>query len=121
MAGPVLDSYALLAYLRDERALPWCKNLEKAGRKGANVLMCDVQLCRVQYITRRKNGESSGTGFRSALVSLPIEFVPPVASWLIWRRISKSDPASLADAFAAATGQGKEKTDLVTATRISTA
>src|ERR1700691_5406455 len=76
MAGPVLDSYALLAYLRDEPgAAAVQKVLEKAGRKGTSVLMCDVNYAEVQFITRRKTGESVWEQVSAALASLPIEFV----------------------------------------------
>ena len=115
MAGPVLDSYALLAYLRDEPgAAAVQKVLEKAGRKGTSVLMCDVNYAEVQYITRRKNGESVWEQVSAALVSLPIEFVSTSRALADLAAHFKSrHRLSLADAFAAALAR-ERKTDLVT-------
>lgn len=118
MAGHVFDSYALLAYLRNEPGADRVQTLlEKAGGKGPNILMSDVNYAEVQYMTRRKSGEHSWDQVAAALETLPIEFIPInrdladlAASFKTRHRLS------LADAFAAALARHK-KAGLVTGDR----
>ncbi|MDX6767268.1 MAG: PIN domain-containing protein [Candidatus Methylacidiphilales bacterium] len=115
MAGQVFDSYALLAYLRNEPGADTVQAiLEKAGGRGSNVMMSEVNYAEVQYITRRKSGEHAWDQVAASLETLPIEFIPTsrdladtAASFKVENRLS------LADAFAAALAKQK-KAGLVT-------
>ncbi len=60
MASPVLDSFALLAYLRDEDGAPMVQELlEKAGEKDAPLLMTEVNYAEVKSIVLRKTGRAA--------------------------------------------------------------
>ena len=115
MASQVLDSYALLAYLRDEDGAESVQALlEKASRKDAPLLMTEVNYAEVKYIVLRKDGKEAWREVGKSLSSLPIEFVPATrgladtaANFKAGHRIS------LADAFASALAQEK-KAELVT-------
>ncbi|MGH8456987.1 MAG: PIN domain-containing protein [Stenotrophobium sp.] len=115
MAGTVLDSFALLAYFRDEEGADKVQQLlERASRKGAALLMTEVNYAEVKYITLRKQGAEAWRQVQESLTSLPLEFVP------VGRELSdiaadfKSRVSlSLADAFAAALAK-QRKAELVT-------
>ena len=115
MAAPVLDSYALLAYLRDEAGADAVQALlEKASRKDAPLLMTEVNYAEVKYITLRKDGEEAWKKVAASLDSLPVAFLPAThaladaaADFKAGHRIS------LADAFAAALAK-ERKSELVT-------
>jgi ribonuclease VapC len=115
MASPVLDSFALLAYLRDE---PGAESvlalLEKAGRKDVPLLMTEVNYAEVKYIILRKDGQEAWREVASSLGSLPIEFVPATRDLAdLAAEFKASHRLSLADAFAAALAKEK-KSELIT-------
>lgn len=103
-ASPVLDSFALLSFLRDEvGAEKVAAILEKAEQREQRVQMTEVNYAETQYIIRRKDGDAAWRVIAGELTALPIEFHPAD------RRLSdlaadfKSRfKLSLADAFAAA-------------------
>ena len=114
-ATQVLDSYALLALLRDEPGAEIVAGLlERAGQQNRSVHMTEVNYAEVQYTIRRKDGETVWASVAGELLAAPIEFhaadrrLADVAAGFKARfRIS------LADAFAAALAK-ERKAELVT-------
>jgi ribonuclease VapC len=114
-AAPVLDSYALLALLRDEPGGEAVGQiLERAAQRDQPVGMTEVNYAEVQYIIRRKDGDAAWQTIAHELKAAPIEFHP------ITRRLADLAAEfkaryslSLADAFAAALAKDR-KTELVT-------
>lgn len=114
-AAPVLDSHALLAFLRGEPGEEQVADLlEKAGLRDAPLHMTEVNYAEVKYSVIRKDGAGRWEEIVRDLPALPIEFHPGD------RRLS--DLAgdfkarfrmSLADAFAAALAK-ERKAELVT-------
>jgi predicted nucleic acid-binding protein len=103
-ASPVLDSFALLAFLRDEPGSDTVAALlEKAGAREQPVHMTEVNYAEVQYIVRRKDGDAAWRTVAGELLAMPIEFHPadrPLAD--IAADLKTRFKLSLADAFAAA-------------------
>ena len=114
-AAPVLDSYALLAFLRDEPGGEEVASLlERAGQRDQPVHMTEVNYAEVQYIVRRKVGDHAWTAIAGELNATPIEFHPidrQLADLAAGLKARHS--ISLADACAAALAL-QRKTDLVT-------
>lgn len=114
-ASPVLDSYALLAFLRDEPGGEAVGAiLERAGQRDQPVAMTEANYAEVQYIIRRKDGDAAWADLARELRAVPIEFHP------ITRRLADlaaefkaRHSLSLADAFAAALAKDR-KSELVT-------
>lgn len=114
-ATQVLDSYALLALLRDEPGAETVADLlERAGQQNRSVHMTEVNYAEVQYTIRRKDGETVWASIAGELLAAPIEFHPAdrrladvAAGFKARFRIS------LADAFAAALAK-ERKAELVT-------
>lgn len=115
MAGTVLDSFALLAYFRDEEGADKVQHLlERASRKGSSLLMTEVNYAEVKYITLRKQGPEAWKQVQDSLASLPLEFVPVNRELADIAADFKSRVSlSLADAFAAALAKSR-KAELVT-------
>ena len=114
-ATQVLDSYALLALLRDEPgAETVAELLERAGQQNRSVHMTEVNYAEVQYTIRRKDGETVWASIAGELLAAPIEFhaadrrLADVAAGFKARF-----KISLADAFAAALAK-ERKAELVT-------
>ena len=77
MPATVLDSYALLALLRGEAGADRVQQiLEKAALGHAPVHMTEVNYAEVQYIIRRKDGDTAWRMIAEELVTAPIEFHP---------------------------------------------
>ena len=114
-AAPVLDSFALLAFLRGEAGDDQVAALlEKAGARDVPVQMTEVNYAEVQYIVRRKDGDAAWAKIAGDLRAAPIEFHPadrPLAELAADFKARFS--MSLADAFAAALAKEK-KAELVT-------
>lgn len=115
-ATQVLDSYALLALLRDEPGAEIVAGLlERAGQQNRSVHMTEVNYAEVQYTIRRKDGETVWASIAGQLLAAPIEFhaadrrLADVAAGFKSRF-----KISLADAFAAALAK-ERKAELVTA------
>lgn len=115
MRAIVLDSWALLAFLRNEPSAEVVQALlEKAAQRDSHALMTEVNYAEVKYITLRKEGEARWRAVADALVSLPLEFVPVTRTLADQAADFKSRFAmSLADAFAAALAK-ERKAELVT-------
>ncbi len=114
-ATQVLDSYALLALLRDESGAEIVAGLlERAGQQNRSVHMTEVNYAEVQYTIRRKDGETVWASIAGELLAAPIEFhaadrrLADVAAGFKARF-----KISLADAFAAALAK-ERKAELVT-------
>jgi ribonuclease VapC len=114
-ATQVLDSYALLALLRDESGAEIVAGLlERAGQQNRSVHMTEVNYAEVQYTIRRKDGETVWASIAGELLAAPIEFhaadrrLADVAAGFKSRF-----KISLADAFAAALAK-ERKAELVT-------
>ena len=111
----VLDSYALLALLRDEAGGEMvARILERAGQRDQPVQMTEVNYAEVQYVVRRKDGEAAWASVARELGAVPIEFHP------VDRRLAEAAAdfktrfrLSLADACAAALAK-ELKAELVT-------
>ena len=74
-ATQVLDSYALLALLRDEPGAEIVAGLlERAGQQNRSVHMTEVNYAEVQYTIRRKDGETVWASIAGELLAAPIEF-----------------------------------------------
>jgi uncharacterized protein len=103
-ASPVLDSFALLAFLRDEPGSDKVAAiLEKAGTREQPVHMTEVNYAEVQYIVRRKDGEAAWRTVAGELVAMPIQFHPADRTLAdIAADFKTRFKLSLADAFAAA-------------------
>ena len=115
-ATQVLDSYALLALLRDEPGAEIVAGLlERAGQQNRSVHMTEVNYAEVQYTIRRKDGETVWASIAGQLLAAPIEFhaadrrLADVAAGFKARF-----KISLAAAFAAALAK-ERKAELVTA------
>lgn len=114
-ASLVLDSYALLALLREEAGSEMVATLlETAGQRDQPVHMTEANYAEVQYIIRRKDGAAAWAGVADELQAAPIEFHS------VDRRLADTAAElkaryriSLADAFAAALAKEK-KAGLVT-------
>jgi predicted nucleic acid-binding protein len=76
-ASPVLDSFALLSFLRDEPGgEKVAALLEKAAQREKPVQMTEVNYAETQYIIRRKDGDAAWRVVAGELAALPIEFHP---------------------------------------------
>lgn len=106
----VLDSFALIAYFRDEAGAGQVQQLlEKAADRDRPLLMTEVSYAETKYMLLRKEGPAVWAACSEALESLPITFVP------IDRRLADLAAdfktrfkISLADAFAAALAKEKK-------------
>jgi ribonuclease VapC len=115
MPGKVLDSFALIAYFRDEPGAEAVENLlVTAGKKDAPLHMTDVNYAEVKYSIVKKDGARAWEEAAKILMGLPIEFhstnralADHAADFKVRFKIS------LADAFAAALAKEKNA-ELVT-------
>ena len=114
-AAPVLDSYALLALLRDEPGGESVSRiLERAGQRDQPVHMTEVSYAEVQYIIRRKDGDAAWAAIANELKTAPIEFHPATRRLAdLAAEFKARHKISLADAFAAALAKDK-KVELLT-------
>ena len=115
MPGSVLDSFALIAYLRDEAGADKVENLlRKAAARHEPLHMTEVNYAEVQYIVIRKNGLAGWETTAASLVSLPITFHPVTRELAdIAARFKASRRISLAHAFASALAKHR-KCELIT-------
>ncbi len=106
MSAPpvVLDSHALLAFLRGEAGEEKVAALlERAGLRDEPLHMTEVNYAEVKYIIVRKDGDQRWDEIARELPALPIEFHPATRSLADTAADYKARyKLSLADAFAAA-------------------
>ena len=114
-AAPVLDSYALLAFLRGEPGADQVAALlEKAGPRDTALHMTEVNYAEVKYMVIRKDGAARWAEVARELPALPIHFLPATRALADLAADFKArHKLSLADAFAAALAK-HNKAELVT-------
>ena len=115
MPGKVLDSFALIAYFRDEPGAEVVESLlVNAAKKDNPLHMTDVNYAEVRYSIAKKDGIEAWEQAVKILEGLPIEFHPTNRAMADTAADFKSRfKMSLADAFAAALAKDK-KAELVT-------
>jgi len=107
MAEPtafVLDSFALLAYLQDEKlAARVEKLLETSGKEKCRLLLSIINLGELLYITERRGGVAKAQDVLALIRQLPIEIVSADEQIVFAAAHIKANHAiSYADAFAVA-------------------
>ncbi|MEP6823157.1 MAG: PIN domain-containing protein [Chthoniobacterales bacterium] len=114
-ARTVLDSFALLAFLRGEPGEEKIAALlERASLRDDPVHMTEVNYAEVKYITIRKDGKDRWEEIAGELPALPIQFHPATRALSDLAADFKArHKISLADAFAAALAKDR-KAQLVT-------
>lgn len=111
----VLDSFALLAYFRDEPGAAQVEALlVAAGKHDRPLHMTDVNYAEVKYAILKKDGATAWERAARVLQSLPIEFHSTSRALADLAADFKARfKISLADAFAAALAK-EQKAELVT-------
>jgi len=115
MPAKVLDSFALIAYFRDE---PGAETMEgllvSAGKKDSPLLMSDVNYAEVKYSIVKKDGAEAWAEAAKVLQGLPIDFHSTTRALADTAADFKARfKLSLADAFAAALAK-ERRAELVT-------
>jgi ribonuclease VapC len=115
MPSKVLDSFALIAYFRDESGAEDVeKMLIEANRRGVSLLMSEVNYAEVKYSILRKDGTEAWAKTHGVLQGLPVEFLPTSRQLADTAADFKTRfKLSLADAFAAALAK-ETRSELVT-------
>ena len=115
MPAKVLDSFALIAYFRDEPGAEAVENMLVTASKKDNPLhMTDVNYAEVKYSIVKKNGAAGWEEAAKILVGLPIDFHSTSGALAdIAADFKARFKMSLADAFAAALAKEKQA-ELVT-------
>jgi predicted nucleic acid-binding protein len=115
MAAKVLDSFALIAYFRDEPGAETMEDLlVSAGKKDSPLLMTDVNYAEVKYSIVKKDGAGAWVEAAKVLEGLPIDFHSTTRALAdVAADFKARFKLSLADAFAAALTKEK-KTELIT-------
>ena len=90
MPAKVLDSFALIAYFRDEPGAETMEDLlVSAGKKDSPLLMTDVNYAEVKYSIVKKDGAAAWAEAAKVLQGLPIDFHSRPARWPTPRPISR--------------------------------
>jgi len=115
MPAKVLDSFALIAYFRDESGAEAVENLlVAASKKDSPLHMTDVNYAEVKYSIVKKDGAEAWGEAAKILQGLPIDFHSTTRVLADTAVDFKARfKISLADAFAAALAKEK-KAELVT-------
>ena len=115
MRAKVLDSFALIAYFRDEPGAELMENLlVSAGKKDSPLHLTDVNYAEVKYSIVKKDGAAAWEEAAKTLQALPIDFHSTSRTLADTAADFKARfKISLADAFAAALAKEK-KAELVT-------
>ncbi len=101
----VLDSFALIAFLARERGFEKVRGLlHDAETSGQPLLMNEVNIGEVYYLTAKERSLDKAEEFLHRLETLPIRALPNTfAQVLAAARLKAQFPVSYADAFAVAT------------------
>ncbi len=115
MPVKVLDSFALVAYFRDEPGAEMVENLlVTAGKKDSPLHMTDVNYAEVKYSIVKKDGAEAWKEAAKILQGLPIDFHSTTRTLADTAADFKARfKISLANAFAAALAKEK-RAELVT-------
>lgn len=111
----IVDSWALLAWIRDEPAASLvAAALQKAEAGELRLLMSWINVGEVYYMLMRKHNARLAEEFLERLPSLPIRLVLPGEQDIIAAaKLKASRRVAYADAFAAVLAQ-REKASLIT-------
>jgi len=112
-AACVFDSFAVLAYLNDERGSDLVSELlERASRKQIALSMHVINLGEVYYAVHRKVGQARADLVYATVRAYPVSFVDELGEELLLKaaRIKALYPLAYADAFAAATAMSLRAT-----------
>lgn len=115
MKRSVLDSYAILAFLFEEKGHEKVLDLfEKAAQTDQALLIAAPNWAEVRYMVERKAGARRWSEVRHKLLGLPLEVVPADQALAeVAGEIKAVNRMSLADCFAAALARQK-KADVYT-------
>ena len=115
MPAKVLDSFALIAYFRDESGAEAVEQLlVSASKRDSALLMTDVNYAEVKYSILKKDGAAAWGEAAKVLEGLPIDFHSTTRALADAAADFKARyKLSLADAFAAALAK-ERKAELVT-------
>ncbi len=115
MSRLVLDSFAVIAYLENEKGAERVSNMIKQARdKDKPLLMSVINWGEVYYIVRRAAGKPAAEAVIRNLDTLPVEIVPVDRGMAAAAaEIKAAHKMSYADCFAAALAKLR-KADLVT-------
>jgi len=115
MSAKVLDSFALIAYFRDEPGAEMVEDLlVAAGKKDIPLHMTDVNYAEVKYSIVKKDGAKAWEEAAKVLQGLPIDFHSTTREMADTAADFKDRfKMRLADAFAAALAK-ERKAELVT-------
>ena len=111
----LLDSFAILAYLNQEKGFQKVRDvMSKAQESGNALLMNEINIGEVYYILSRKRGQEIADHFKDTiLAALPIISVANNFDDVIEAsRIKAEFPISFADCFAVATAKRENATIL---------
>ena len=107
----VLDSFAVIAFLQDEKGADKVEEILKEAERGKTKLYMHVlNLGEVYYNVFKDEGENLANSVWAKIKNYPVEFVDDLSEnfLLSAERIKGTYPISYADAFAAATSIEKE-------------
>ncbi|MEW6424461.1 MAG: type II toxin-antitoxin system VapC family toxin [Bacillota bacterium] len=106
----VLDTYAVLCYLRDEEGADLVAALLKAGKQGRILLnMSWINVGEVYYIVQREEGREKSRAILELLRSWPVHLVECTEKMVLAAGDIKAKyPLSYADAFAVALARDKQ-------------
>lgn len=109
VASPVLDSFAVLAFLFKEKGHPKIVDVfEEAAESDDSALIAAPNWAEVRYIVERKVGSKRWGEVRSTVLALPLQVVPvDQALAEAAGALKAAKRMSLADCFAAALAQQK--------------
>lgn len=114
MPAKAFDSFALIAYFRDETGTDAVENLLVTASRDGSVHMTDVNYAEVKYSIVKKDGVDAWAEAAKVLQGLPIEFHATSRALADSAAEFKARfKISLADAFAAALAK-ERKAELVT-------
>ena len=117
MATKVLDSWALMAFFRDEPAAEMMEHLlEQATAGHHKLLLCVINWGELYYSILRAEGQAVTEQKVRDIAALPIEIVPVESDLILVRQAAQIKAAhkmSYADSFAAALAKIR-KAELVT-------
>lgn len=101
----LLDSYAILAFLNDEKGAEHvARLLEDAGQSGTRLLVNEINVGEVYYIVAKHRSEEAAEHVLLHLDRLPLELVSNSFDEVLEAaRLKARFPLSYADAFALAT------------------
>lgn len=94
-----------MAWIQDEKGAQTVEDLlVEAKRTGQRLLLHEINLAEVYYLTIRRRGEEQARTIAAQLLTMALQVVSTTPE-ILWRaaQLKAYHPISLADAFAAAT------------------